>query len=86
MPVYGLYKSTTTPDYQNTKGFVSFSFLKRVKDNEAHFTLITYCKNLYVIKNFAGDDFEKATYYPEDADLLLGFETNVRHHEVFAQT
>ena len=37
-----------------------------------------------VIKNFAGTDFEKAKYYPEDNDFLLEFEEKVQHHEVFA--
>lgn len=77
-------KVRAIPDYKNTKGFVSLSFLKRIKYEEAHFTLITYWENLEVIKNFAGNDFEKAKYYPEDANFLLKFEIHVEHHEVFA--
>jgi hypothetical protein len=37
-----------------------------------------------VIKNFAGQDIEKAKYYPEDDDFLLEFEEKVQHFEVFA--
>ena len=32
----------------------------------------------------AGQDFEKAKYYPEDTQFLLEFEENVQHYEVFA--
>ncbi|KAF2335761.1 antibiotic biosynthesis monooxygenase [Flavobacterium daemonense] len=72
------------PDYEKTSGFVKLSFLRNIKNNEGHFTLITYWENLEVIKNFAGEDFEKAKYYPEDKQFLLEFEENVEHFEVFA--
>lgn len=77
-------KKVAVPDYSKTKGFISLTFLKRVENNEGHFTLITYWENLEVIKRFAGDDFEKAKYYPEDDTFLLEFEEKVLHYEVFA--
>ena len=58
--------------------------LRNIKNNEAHFNLITYWENIGVIKNFAGQDFEKAKYYPEDDNFLLEFEEKVQHYEVFA--
>lgn len=72
------------PDYQKTPGFKGLSFLRNIKDDEGHFKLITYWENLDVIKNFAGEDFEKAKYYPEDDGFLLEFEEKVNHFEVFA--
>jgi heme-degrading monooxygenase HmoA len=77
-------KKTAIPDYSKTPGFIKLSFLRNIKNNEGHFTLITYWENLEVIKNFAGEDFEKAKYYPEDDDFLLEFEEKVEHFEVFA--
>lgn len=77
-------KKVAVPDYQKTKGFVSLTFLKRIENEEGHFTLISFWENLDVIKNFAGSDFEKAKYYPEDANFLLEFEEKVVHYEVFA--
>ena len=78
-------KDRAIPDYKNTEGFVKLVFLRNIKDNAAHFTLITFWENLDVIKNFAGDDFEKPKYYPEDDNFLLEFEEKVTHYEVFAQ-
>ena len=72
------------PDYKKTVGFKSLTFLRNIKNSEAHFTLITYWDKLESIKNFAGQGFEKAKYYPEDDDFLLEFEENVEHYEVFA--
>jgi hypothetical protein len=34
------------------------------------------------IRGFAGEDVERAKYYPEDQDFLLEFEQTVVHYEV----
>jgi heme-degrading monooxygenase HmoA len=78
-------KSRAIPDYQKTEGFVKLTFLRKVDGNVGHFKLITFWENLEVIKNFAGEDFEKTKYYPEDAKYLLEFEEKVTHYEVFAE-
>ncbi|WP_207765315.1 antibiotic biosynthesis monooxygenase family protein [Solitalea longa] len=77
-------KEVAIPDYRKTPGFIRLSFLRSLKNDEGHFMLITYWENLETIKLFAGEEFEKAKYYPEDNDFLLGFEVNVQHYEVFA--
>ena len=79
-----LMKSKAIPDYEKTNGFKKLTFLRNIKGDTGHFTLITFWENMEVIKNFAGEDFEKAKYYPEDSKFLLEFEENVTHCEVFA--
>ncbi len=71
------------PDYKNTEGFIRLVFLRRKEEKEAHFTLITFWKDIDAIKKFAGDDYEKAKYYEEDKNFLLEFEEKVKHYEVF---
>lgn len=78
-------KSKAIPDYRKTIGFVKLTFLRNTNDNVGHFTLITFWKNMEVIKNFTGEDFEKAKYYLEDEKYLLEFEEKVIHYEVFAE-
>ena len=78
-------KERAIPDYRNTKGFVKLVFLRSVKGGEGHFTLITFWESLDAIKRFAGEEYEKAKYYPEDKDYLLEFEEEVEHYEVFAE-
>ncbi len=78
-------KERAIPDYRSTDGFVKLIFLRRKEGETGHFTLITFWENLDVIKNFAGEDFEKAKYYPEDENYLLEFEEKVTHYEVFAE-
>ena len=78
-------KQRAIPDYQGTKGFIHLVFLRSSRGNEGHFTLITFWESLEAVKNFAGEDYEKAKYYPEDKDFLLEFEEKVEHYEVFAE-
>ena len=83
-PYTDFLRKVAIPDYQETKGFKGLTFLRQIQNDEGHFNLITFWENLEVIKNFAGQDFEKAKYYPEDSNFLLEFEEKVQHHEVFA--
>ncbi len=78
-------KVKAIPDYRNTNGFVKLVFLRNTRENVGHFTLVTFWENLEVIRNFAGEDIEKAKYYPEDDNFLLEFEEKVNHYEVFAE-
>jgi len=77
-------KSEAIPDYEKTDGFIKLMFLRNTQQGMGHFKLITFWKNIEVIKNFAGEDFEKAKYYPKDKLYLLEFEEKVMHYEVFA--
>ena len=78
-------KVRAIPDYSKVDGFIKLIFLKRTDDHYAYFDLITFWENMEVIKGFAGDDFEKAKYYPEDKNYLVEFPDSVTHYEVFAE-
>lgn len=56
--------------------------LKRAEGDIAHFYTLTFWDDIGAVKKFAGEDHEKAKYYPEDDDFLLEFEANVTHFEV----
>ncbi|MEM6843480.1 MAG: antibiotic biosynthesis monooxygenase [Bacteroidota bacterium] len=78
-------KIRAIPDYEATAGFLKLTFLRRTDHEFAYFNLITFWEDLEVIKNFAGADFEKAKYYPEDDNYLIDFPEKVTHYEVFAE-
>ena len=78
-------KVRAIPDYKKTDGFIKLTFLKRTDNEFAYINLQTFWKNLEVVKNFAGDDFEKAKYYPEDKSYLIDFPEKVTHYEVFSE-
>jgi len=39
-------------------------------------------ESIDAIRRFAGDDYEKAHYYPEDRDFLIELEPFVEHYDV----
>ncbi len=74
------------PDYQSVKGNISVHILERAEGEVTHFITLTFWESLEAIRGFAGDDLEKAKYYPEDRDFLLEFEPTVVHYEVVGRS
>ncbi len=70
------------PDYRSVPGNISVHVLERRDGGVTHFITLTFWESLESIKGFAGEDIEKAKYYPEDQDFLLEFEPKVVHYEV----
>jgi len=58
--------------------------LRRIEHDRAEFTFISLWESVDAIRRFAGDDYEKAHYYPEDRDFLLELEPFVEHYDVLA--
>jgi heme-degrading monooxygenase HmoA len=79
-------KQRAIPDYQSVKGNIDVRILERHEDDATHFITMTTWENLDDIKAFAGEDLEKAKYYPEDDGYLLEFEATVVHYEVVGQS
>lgn len=79
---YIFLKKTGLKDYRNTKGNIDVKVLRRDEDEQTHFLLITCWDSYESIKQFAGEEYEEARYYPEDEDYLLEFEPFVEHYEI----
>ncbi len=77
-------KATGVSDMRATQGNRGVIVLRRKSEGRAEFLLISLWESLDAIRQFAGDDVERAVYYPEDADYLLEREPNVTHYEVLA--
>lgn len=73
---------TGIPDYRATEGNRGVHVLRRVEGDEAHFLLLTFWDSWSAIEQFAGQDINKARYYPEDEAYLLALEPLVSHYEV----
>jgi heme-degrading monooxygenase HmoA len=73
-------------DYRATEGNLGVQLLRRFEGEQAHFLIITFWESVEAIKKFAGEDYEKARYYPEDQNFLLEFEEKVVHYEVVTST
>jgi heme-degrading monooxygenase HmoA len=73
------------PDYRSVPGNISVQILERSEADATHFITLTTWESLTAIRAFAGDDVERAKYYPEDASFLLEYEPKVVHYEVVGQ-
>jgi heme-degrading monooxygenase HmoA len=73
---------TGVPDYQRTPGNRGVYVLRRTEGGTAHFLLVTLWDSLEAIRGFAGDDIERARYYPEDEAYLIEREPSVTHYDV----
>lgn len=58
--------------------------LRRVQHGRAEFTFMSLWESLDAIRRFAGEDYEKARYFPEDRNFLLELEPFVEHYDVIA--
>jgi heme-degrading monooxygenase HmoA len=75
---------TGVPEYKATPGNRGVYVLRQPQGDTAHFLLLTLWDSWDAIRAFAGDDIEKAKYYPEDERYLLELEPRVSHYEVMS--
>lgn len=73
---------TGVPDCRSTPGNQGVYVLQRHQNSETHFLLISLWESRQAIAAFAGEDIEKARYYPEDSRYLVELEPEVTHFEV----
>lgn len=73
---------TGAQECRATSGNRGVYVLRRIRKNRAEFTFISLWDSFDAIKRFAGEDYEKAHYYPEDRDFLLELEPFVEHYDV----
>jgi len=72
-------------DYLSTPGNRGAYLLRRLGETEAEFVTISFWESFEAIRAFAGDDVQRARYYPEDERFLLELEPEVEHFEVVAK-
>lgn len=72
-------------DYRATLGNRGALMLVRPNGDEAEVYTISLWDSYDDIKRFAGDDYNRARYYPKDAEYLLEFEERVHHFEAFGE-
>ena len=76
-------KQRAAPDYRSVDGLQKLLFLRKNEKDVAHFLLVTYWDTMESVKKFAGEQPEKAKYYPEDDQFLLEKEELSTLYEVF---
>ncbi|MBV9231598.1 MAG: antibiotic biosynthesis monooxygenase [Chloroflexi bacterium] len=75
-------EKTGLKDYRAVPGNQGVQVLRRTYEGKTEFLLISFWESYEAIGAFAGDDLERAVYYPEDKEFLLELEPKVTHYEV----
>jgi heme-degrading monooxygenase HmoA len=72
--------------YRATPGNLGVLALRRLHEGRAEFLLLTFWESEGAIRRFAGDDVERAVFYPQDDRFLLEREDRVSHFDVVFQS
>lgn len=81
---YDYLEESGVKEYRETKGNLGVFVLRKVAHDRADFVLVTLWDSTDSIRRFAGEDLEKARYFPKDREFLLEFEPKVAHYDVLA--
>jgi heme-degrading monooxygenase HmoA len=76
---------TGAVDAAGTDGNLGFQIhLQRHLDETTTIVFLSWWRDLAAVQAFAGVDYEKARYYPEDEGYLIEMNETVEHYEVAA--
>jgi heme-degrading monooxygenase HmoA len=81
---YAYLLRTGLSDYRSTPGNRGVYVFRRTEGAVTHYLLMTLWESYEAIQSFAGTDFQRARYYPEDDDYLLEREPLVTHYDVMS--
>jgi heme-degrading monooxygenase HmoA len=73
---------TGLAEYRKIDGNRGVLALRRIADGRAEFLLVSLWDSEESIRQFAGDEIEKAVFYPEDERFLVDRDNHVAHYEV----
>jgi uncharacterized damage-inducible protein DinB/heme-degrading monooxygenase HmoA len=82
---YAAYvRRTGVTDLAATDGNRGVYLLRRREGDRARFRVLSLWDSMEGIRRFAGEDAQRARYYPEDARFLLALDPEVEHFDVVA--
>jgi len=74
-------EETGLKEYRGTPGNEGVLLLRRMVGEEAEFLLVSTWSSMEAVQRFAGDDPERAVFYPEDEKYLTRYDVHVDHYE-----
>ena len=85
-PVYTNHlKSRVLATLKEVDGYLGAKLLERETEGEVEIVVITFWQSLDAVREFAGDDLERAVVSEEIAPLLLYYDQRVRHYDVVVE-
>ena len=68
--------------HRETPGNRGAWMLQRLEGDRCEFVTLSYWDSLDAVRAFAGDDPERAVFYPEDDRFLVERDLTVTHYEI----
>lgn len=75
-------EATGMAEYRATPGNRGAWMLQRLEGERCEFVTLSFWDSLDAVREFAGDDPERAVFYPEDDRFLVERELTVSHFEI----
>ena len=75
-------RETGLKAYRATAGNLGAILLRRPERENTRFLFISFWESLDSVRAFAGEDHERAVFYPEDERFLVDKDLDVQHYEV----
>jgi|SRR5919198_3284792 heme-degrading monooxygenase HmoA len=79
-------RATGVKEYAETPGNRGVLMLRRDRGDLVEFVLVTLWDSLDAVRGFAGDDVERAVFYPEDDAFLVERDLSASHFELLDST
>jgi heme-degrading monooxygenase HmoA len=73
---------TGLTEFRQTQGNRGALVLRRIDGERAEFVVLSLWESEEAVRRFAGNDIEKAVFYPEDKRFLIDRDNHVTHYEV----
>jgi heme-degrading monooxygenase HmoA len=73
-------RATGLKEYRETPGNAGAWVLWRVEDGRAEFVTLSLWGSEDAVRRFAGDDMERAVFYPEDDRFLVERDLTATHY------
>jgi heme-degrading monooxygenase HmoA len=77
-------EATGLKEYRETPGNRGVIALRRIDRDRCEYLIVSLWDSLDAVKRFAGEDLEKAVFYPEDDRFLIDRDMTSTHYEVVA--
>lgn len=75
--------ATGLPGYRDTPGNLGAHMLRRdLPDGRTEVVMASFWESMDAVRAFAGDDVERAVFYPDDVEHLVAAEDTVKHYGV----
>ncbi len=78
-------EGTGIKGYRETGGNLGVLMLRRPVGDVVEFLFVSLWDSIAGIRAFAGDEYERAVFYPEDDRFLVDRDLHVDHYEVVAR-